>query len=350
MTVTGQSSVFIVGAGCSAPFRLPLGGQLLEQVGAQIESELQSIEEDKRRGYTDDGWKTFWRRPMICVLDREKQWRPDRLHDLKRLLVDQTSETIDDFIVENLGFANLTKLAVATVLFKRCHSGGLHGEGCLVANFATRLFGAPPLRNWIHLFINVVRQGIRLGEVSPTNKLQVITFNYDTILEQVLDSQFSNTESNYGDWRKYIEVTHVHGQFPPLGVPGSNVASPAAQIASWAEGIHVVHEGQVPEHIKAARDKARQLVGSAKEIYAAGFAFGASNCKLLGLRDSFKSDGVRTFSYCNWNGDIGIKKSVEQVARWEDPDTVIDEGAGTADKHMEVEAWIRAGYLGEMPA
>jgi hypothetical protein len=353
VTVTSPSSVFILGAGASAAFGLPLGAQLLHDVRAQIARELHSIKSDRERGYADGGLYGFWRRPVISTLQRLNQHNPDRLSQLQTLLADQTSETIDDFIVENGTYSNLTKLTIAAILFRCCHTDPARdNDRSSVRNFATRHFdfGKGSRRNWIHLFINLVRQGIRLGEVSSNNKVQIITFNYDCILEWVLDAQFSNTESQYGDWREYIEITHVHGQFLPLSKADTIISDPFADICCWSEGIHVVHEGHVPDQVRDARNKARELVCGAREIYAAGFAFAGGNAALLGLRDQPGWGGKRIISYCNWNGDIGLRKSVEKVCRWNNPKTTVDEGQGTVDQPLEIEAWIRAGYLGEMPA
>jgi hypothetical protein len=240
----------------------------------------------------------------------------------------------------------MTKLLVASILFRSCHE--IEKNNCVVKNFAARVINHR--RNWIHLFINVVRQGIRLKQVTPDNKVRVITFNYDTILEQVLDAQFSNTESQYGNWEQYIEVVHVHGQFPRLQPAGTRAEDFAKNILVWANGIQVVHETTVTEHVLVARERARVLASNAREIYAAGFAFGASNCKLLGLDTQPPWTGKRTLVYCNWNGDIGVQKSVERIARWTNPKTSIDPGNGTRDNPLEIEAWIRAGFLGETPA
>lgn len=354
MSLTSATSVFILGAGSSAPFGLPLGGQLLHDIRAQLGSEFASLRTDRERGYSQGGLHGFWRRPVIETLQRMSQYNPSRLESLHALLSDQTSETIDDFIVENPTYANLTKLAMATVLVRCCHTRPTRDQQTWkVLPFAARTFDAGAggsRRNWIHLFINLVRQGIRLGEVSRQNKVQVVSFNYDCILEWVLNAQFSNSESGYSDWSDYIEITHVHGQFPPLASTSEALGDPADLISKWAEGIHVVHEGTVPAKILAARARARELVHGAREIYAAGFAFGGGNCALLGLKENPGWSGRRTISYCNWNGDIGLQKAVEKIAHWVQPKTIIDEGKGTSLDPMEIEAWVRAGYLGEMPS
>jgi hypothetical protein len=290
---------------------------------------------------------------VIETLQRLGDFKEQRLRQLRELLVNQTSETIDDFIVENPTFANLTKLVMAAILFRCCHALPTRDRNSsFVQNFAAREFdgGRGARRNWIHLFINVVRQGIRLGEVTAKNKVQVVTFNYDCILEWVLDAQFTNTETGYSGWRDFIEITHMHGQFPALAPANEKIKDPYPDIVRWAQGIHVVHEGKVPQAVVEARERVRALVSSAREIYAAGFAFAGGNCALLGLRDKPDWTGKRTLSYCNWNGDIGVRKSVEKVSRWINPKTTVDEGKGTSAEPMELEAWIRAGYLGEMPA
>lgn len=352
MAVTSENAVLILGAGSSAAFGLPLGGQFLTGVREQIRKEFDSFKQDHERGFAEGGQYGFWRRPVINTLQQAKRYEPDKLKGLGELLADQTSETIDDFIVENPSYGELTKLAMAAALYRCCHTEPTREcDDSRVRNFATRelLHTNGARRNWTHLFINLVRHGIRLEEVTPQNKVQVVTFNYDCILEHILDAQFSNTEKAYPDWRQYIEVTHVHGRFPDLDAADARVTHPAADICKWAAGIHVVHEGDVPAEVQEAREKARRLVASASEIYAAGFAFAGGNRKLLGL-DQRSGIGTRKISYCNWNGDVGVRKSVEVIGQYEWPSVTIEEAKGTKDEPLEIEAWIRAGYLGETPA
>ncbi len=286
-----------------------------------------------------------------------------RLDSLNLLLQEQTSETIDDFIVENSDYATLTKIAIASIFMKNCYS--FKDFGRTPKPFHKRHYNSyeseQPNRNWIHLLINIIRQGIRSGSVSTENKVKIITFNYDTILEFVLEKQFSNTQAGYENWANYIDIIHVHGQ---CGFIENPQGAPQAQCQKWANGIHVVNEAVIPDDIQTNRKKAKKLIGEAKEIYFCGFSFAAPNCHLLGL-DSLQAgmDG-NLISVCNYDGNVGVSRILNKISDKSSVDYSntmypqigsgrvkfeLDEASGSPEKPITVVDWLKLGYLGELP-
>jgi hypothetical protein len=262
-----------------------------------------------------------------------------QLRALEKLLENQTSETIDDFIVENPTYAPLAKLCIAAQFLRRsCVFPEPHiALECEPIAFETRDFAGK--RNWVHLLINIARHGVRTGKVTTQNPLKIITFNYDMILERVLDKQFANTERNYGSYKQYFEILHPHGQFGELSDGMTDLPLLAGE---WAKGVHVVNEDTVSDKVRDARVAARDLVENAKELYFAGFSFAGPNCRLLGLSNQRSQQLV----YCNYDGNVGVKKSVESYAR---QPRNIEEAAGSLERPLEMTDWLKAGYLGELP-
>lgn len=389
MSITDENTVMILGAGVSAPFGVPLGGSLIPKLTRCLY--------DETSNWFSDSSETTIRNNSISILNRYFHDRSNyivspicfsvvqkyeltdsfdfsnyseglieavgndlrRLAELKSLLSNQTSDTIDDFIVENPSYSSLVKIGIASEFLKSCYK---QSRPPLLPNEFERRhlnFGSDgelQTRNWIHLLINLIRHGVRSGEVSEHNKIQIITFNYDMILEYVLDQQFSNTELKHGHYKNFIDILHVHGQCGPLN--GSETSS-AKTIVDWANGIHVVGEKDAPEEIKGIRLGAKNLVLRAKEIYACGFAFSGPNCRLLGLSKDNSSGDHRSISFCNYDGDIGLRRKVfsfektlktEGSGSYNSTWTTIQEAPGTKDQPMEVHDWLRLGYLGELPA
>ncbi|WP_162786360.1 hypothetical protein [Hyphomonas sp. CACIAM 19H1] len=297
----------------------------------------------------------FWRQPYFgAVLSRH--WDSvnrtldvgginqdlRRLRNLCGLLLNQTSETIDDFIVENPSYSDVIKICIAVEIMKRTYD--LQGEKISPKSLEVRTVGAKQ-RNWIHLLINLIRHGIRSGTVSPENKIKIISFNYDGILEYVLDRQFENTESQYDHYTNYIDIVHPHGQCGNLNVDA--ISSPF-QLTEWASGISVVNERNVGNAaVLKARKDARGWVKTADTIYAAGFAFSGPNCDLIGLRNTSRINVApeRSLHYCNYDGSIGVTLSADRC------DAIANRfhTNGTSEKPISVEDWILSGHLGEMP-
>lgn len=373
MSITEENTVFVIGAGTSAPFGLSLGGDLILEVSRAIEREKRIFDSryGGRIGITSRvAYSYFYMRegfgecPILGTviqpymdhksqqIEHTVQHDLDNLWRLAELLNNQTSETIDDFIVENPTYADLAKKCVATLFFLSC----CNSDGDLSANpFEARFYGKNN-RNWIHLLINIVRQGIRAAEVSADNKIKIITFNYDMILEYVLEKQFSNTERRMAHWSEYIEILHVHGQCGSLAELSDH---PAEICNSWASGIHVVNEKTIPDWVHQNRERARQIVQQSEELYFCGFAFSGPNCRLLKLDEPIGPMGKRTISFCNYDGNVGVSKivaSYENIGAARNPrmpvtiPTEIEEAAGTPDHPLGISDWLKLGYLGELPA
>lgn len=369
MAITDPNSVLVLGAGVSAPFGLSLGGDMISEVSNAIRLELRSadgevssvistlegslrsaiIRNSKYHKYSilSAVASSFWDSGNSKFEMSNVNLEIMKLRELENLLRDQTSETIDDFIVENPSFARLTKICIASLFLRSCYEFLSNSNSASVRPFSQRHFHTNPtgkIRNWVHLLINIIRQGIRSGTVSKENKVKIITFNYDTILEYVLEKQFSNTEAGYSHYSDYVDIMHVHGECGNLVDSLSNSA--AETCLKWAEGIHVINEKNVPDDVEQNRALAKIAVGSARELYFCGFSFAGPNCRLLGLDSLEKTSGRVQITFCNYDGNIGISKAVKKFERKR---VDIEEVAGSAEKGLGVSDWLKQGNLGELP-
>lgn len=373
MAITDRESVLVLGAGVSAPFGLALGGSMIEQVSAALRREIARLHQSHDFLYQDfadklssaaktaQGMRDFPIHGTVAKQFMDEETRQfdrsrlnpelNRLRELSALLDGQTSETIDDFIVENPSYAHLSKICIAAQFLESCCE--FYDHELEVKPMAERTFNGK--RNWIHLLINIVRQGIRAGTVSKEEKVQIITFNYDKILEFVLDKQFSNTEAGYSHYSDYINIIHVHGECGSL----TDLKGPPADVClKWAQGIHVVNESNIPADVAVKRTEASEIIRSARELYFCGFSFAGPNCRLLGIDSPNDNLDRRLISYCNYDGNVGISKSVQKyetglksqfIAAPDFVETTVEEATGTPENGLSVTDWLRLGYLGELP-
>ena len=389
----------IVGAGASVDFGMPLGGELIEFLSHKI---LNKDWWDKTTFYGEDTCRvppeaTNYLNDLPAGKKNDAfaalAWKHDadsfkkdssRTIELGHLLKNQTSETIDDFISLNSGYASLAKLFVASDFANRLYDWSLEERIFKLKSLSQRHLLRTPIewdeqaqnftekkdengkpivlreRNWIHLLINIIRHGINKNG-PPKEKIRIISFNYDGILEKVLSDQFMNTESlldeqkNHGrTYRDYIEIIHPHGFCGELEeTPPNN--NPWKLAESWAQQISVVNERHtaVTPKVSLARAAAKLWIKEAPQIYAAGFAFSKPNCDdILGLSENYNC----VLSYLNFNDDIGldlgVKNNVHHIV-WEDKDHPVQpkivRAAGTKDRPLSIANWIRAGHLGELP-
>jgi len=227
MSIVHDNSVLVLGAGVSAPFGVSLGGQLVEFVRKKLELELK---EDSRRpviGYDEMKREAFDLRPIQSSyvaggnnLDEFK----DEAIGLIELLRVSTHDTIDDFIVDNPRYSYLSKLAVSCIMFGQLYSKKESRNRFTKVGYGFKLYEIETFvlgdlssryvrgkRNWIHKLVNICRHSIRNEFLQ--GRVRVISFNYDSVLERVLEDVFDYAEFDYGNHSKYFDIIHPHGRF-----------------------------------------------------------------------------------------------------------------------------------------
>mgnify|MGYP001809545045 CR=1 FL=1 len=377
MSIVDDGSVLIVGAGASVDFWMPLGGQLVTDVADLIDGNL-AFPGNEKRGFAGIHFEelvssivqshdasSFLVRPLKAALSAKHsplafaERSAPAVEDVKQLyalsdrLRNQTAETIDAFIAENPSFGDLTKLVVGAIMVSRAYE--LRGRVAVLRQMAARHVNCDA-RNWVHLLINICRHGLPLDRV-VSRKVRIINFNYDPFLEHVLREQWNNTEKQLWDWDTLFEIVHPHGRFPdfPVSVPDNGLGDLALKCG---EAICVVNEENTPAQINAARETVQEWITEAKRIYAVGFAFARPNCKLLGLDRIAVSDPpneirMTKIVFSNYAGDVGVKLAAERYKVGRDDDVrqrvSVKEVAGTPDRPLTVSAFIKAGYLGDLP-
>lgn len=373
MALGDGKSVLLLGAGASAPFNIPIGGGMIEAIGHQLDTERkylgakagQLVLDKTRIGEALSDLRIFYKMPIHATIGlAEKNIKQNRLCpeefqtdmavllEFERLLHNQTSDSIDDFIVQNPNLSRLSKIAIASIIFLKSYSVDEANRSLLVRQLDRRttseLFkdvserSELAERNWIHLMINIARDRYFDSVPDPSRRIRIITFNYDMILEHVLERQFRNTQRNYSDYTDYFEILHVHGQCGRIDDEIRERGRPV--IESWAEGIHVVRETDVSQKVQDDRLLARKWVESARNIHCVGFSFARANVKLIGLD---ACPNPNSLNYCNYNRSVGVKKNAESCAA---PMRQMSEDRNDDDRPLRVSDWFATGYAGELPS
>ncbi len=366
MSIVDKGSVLLIGAGASADFGLPLGETLINDIMKATNKTQSPINGPPTQSPSPnywgsdlaDGHKGMQNPIGATVIQALAPAGPlnsserltaarSKAYAMGQELLAQTSETIDDFISLNPQFSEIAKLCIAGSFAGKLFKSAGTGPAGQIKPLEARM-SESGARNWIHLLINIVRHG-RRGR-SDERRIPIISFNYDGILEYVLEKQFSNIGVQMGRFDEHFEILHPHGFCGNLPGITPSIWKTATE---WAKNIWVVNEdpAALPESVRCDRNRSRRLIENAERIYAAGFSFSHPNCELLGLN---KRDQPFEIRYHNYNNDIGIDVAVGRIAkRWGLSESQLSnfviKGAGSEGRGLSIANWIKGGHLGAMP-
>jgi hypothetical protein len=368
MSLFDEGTVIIVGAGASVPFGLPTGIGMFDEMVALLENEINQARGNSYHDATVVPFlATIATDPSSFGKTANVRVAAERLLEKLKL---QTSDTIDDFIVQNPDEAKLCKALICwTLLWCLLKPGGGHLKE--VGNYHARTLYArkprtqlrgqkqedpAPRRNWIHQLINIARDQYQSKPEGA--KIKIVSFNYDTILEQILSAQWNNVQRDYGEWQESFEILHPHGSIaiPASGRRDVNVGE---YILKWANNISVARESDVPRKVVKDRDRSKAIIERSTMVYAIGFAFARSNCDLLGIggeffkHEPFVKQLPRHISFINFDGSFGLRDRVHRYC-----DLRLREFMGKLGLEfkpelggqMHIDQALIAGFLGEMPS
>jgi hypothetical protein len=353
--------VLIIGAGASVPFGVANGLSMMDQIADEIENELshwQAVYENKRGSQLESFLLsrvvTDWTEEEFFELHAETV---DILEQLKSLFLNQTSDTIDDLVRMNPPHGDLLKRAIAYCVFARIYkmrTTEYLGHIFKLVNLEARQIeshNGKKQRNWIHHFINLCRQ--RALDARPEDIPTIISFNYDGVLEYVLERQWNNVNNRQlPQWQHIIKIVHPHGVMKIEEV-NCDIAGAVSIIKNWAAQIRIVDETKLAEHSEVV--ECRCLIHNAHNIYAAGFAFAAANCKLIGFSEGmFGESGPKKapkLHFINYDDSYGLRERVNRYcSQGEGGSNFIERRPDRIRGVLEIDEAIASGFLGEMPA
>ena len=343
--------VIIIGAGASVPFGLPTGLGLIDLVANGLRDELKDLENlenqlerDRFLSYLELRKQIAKYAPAYVALNEifeDKDWAnfgnnfiPNAKAYLKETaewIESQVSDSIDDLVRYNRPKARILKIGIVYEILKRTHDKDLTGFHS--KNFQLRKIhqinsegnllyydDEKPilLRNWIHNLINVVRNNFlkNWNSISDwkssksNNKIKIVTFNYDGILEEVLATNWASVESKLPNWRDIFEIVHPHGNITFTNFIGFE--NLPRYLFNNEKKIVVIHDNKVNKEVTGARDRAREMVDNARHIFSLGFAFAKPNCDLIGLHEKWANED-KSIHYLNFDNSFSLDTRVKRL-------------------------------------
>lgn len=373
--------VIIIGAGASVPFGLPTGLGLIDLVSKSIKDEAALCK--RTNGYCE---KIIY----AGNFNNGKQLFEIDLNIKNKWLDAQVSDSIDDLIRHNSLEANWLKYCIVYEILKcthskneskMFHSNGIHkyvGTDFKIKNFTDRKINS--LRNWVHNFINIVRD--LFIEKWKTNddyresyefrnkknyKVKVISFNYDGILEHILSKCWGETQINLPKWDDVFEIVHPHGT---MGIKEEINSEEIIEYLRVSSKKIVVVKEPIDDGSKefleviSWRTRAKEIIENASQVMAIGFAFAKSNCDLIGLEKGWVR-GLREdnnkIHFINFDDNFGLRERVRSIREYNGPllsgsGAPIDYDHGLSEMkplkgdYLQITDAIMGGFLGEMPS
>jgi hypothetical protein len=245
-------TVFILGAGASAPYGFPLGTTLLRTVAHKLAQHA-----------------------TVNLFTQYFGQTPAVMRSFVNELPNSGRTSVDAFLEHRPEFMTIVKLGIAYGLIDREIPSEL---------FSDRT-GA-----WLqYLFNRLNRPFDSFGD----NQVSFITFNYDRSLEHYLctclRNSYGKTIDECASQLKRLPIVHLHGSLGALPWQGNKEAIrdyepeltvQALKVAS--ENIKVIHE-PIPEDDEDFQ-KAKELLLRAEQVYVLGFGYDATNMLRLGFK------------------------------------------------------------------
>lgn len=250
-----QKTVFILGAGASAPFGFPTSSKLCSSIYQEFANESRTaFKRLQRMGFTAKEIQSF------------------------RNTLNDSGSMIDDFLNDRKEFQHIGKTAIATILLD-CEK---HGN----------LFGPNITNNWYRfLFERLTKEAT--FETFQANNLTIITFNYDRSLDYylfiALNSRYGKTNEECYKKLKEIPIYHIYGKLGPLPWEVSSQqravkygqVNDTSKIADAASFIKLIHEATSSV---TTYDACVELTHTTRIIFL-GFGYHPTNMEILHIKD-----------------------------------------------------------------
>jgi hypothetical protein len=253
--VIETETVFVLGAGASAPYGFPTGIQLRQRLCEQL-----------RSGH-----------PINELLRTCKQEK-SRIRQLHEQFERSGVASIDSFIAFRPEFQEIGELAIAAALIP------LENREAL-----TRVEGRQGNGGWYQMLWNELLAGLSDQKDLSRNRVRFITFNYDRSLEQYLHDAISSTfgiePGQAQEELAKLPIQHVYGSLggyvPNVGYRygGHQGDELAGAILNAARSIKTVPAARGPTD-----EVSVNWLATAERVFVMGFGFDPTNCDRVNLK------------------------------------------------------------------
>jgi hypothetical protein len=202
-------------------------------------------------------------------------------------------QNLDDFVGDHPSLTPTVSMLITVALTSAMYR---EAEGMWELKPNLRKSALPIETDWMRLLVGVVRQ----KEVK--NKLSIISFNYDSLLERSMRMYWSGSEVGYPKIDDAVEFVYPHGKFSELP---ESILNLDQYLNAQASQLRLGDN-----HDQSARDRAKTIVNDANKIFSVGFSFSRDNARLLGFHDSEK---FRRLYVQNYGGeDIRLQRLLDE--------------------------------------
>ena len=278
-----KPTVFVIGAGASAEFGMPVGATLLSEVA----NDLRKIE-------NSDGPRSQELLRIFINASNNDNARLNGLLDAARQLARamEIHPSIDEalhYFAGNADAIRAGKLAVALRIMSSEAKGKLPASGNPDALAKFR----PQANTWLYYFLSMLVAGTELREDAPIfRNITIVNFNYDRTVEHFLYHSLHNaaarSRETAADSILRLEMLRPYGRIGPLPwekaksrtVDFGETAAREAAVVEAANSIRTFTEQFSDDQLST---RLRAALYEAKLVIFLGFGFHPQNMQLLQL-------------------------------------------------------------------
>ena len=155
----------------------------------------------------------------------------------------------------------------------------------------------PTENDWMRQFVGLMRP-----IVSVEQKLSIISFNYDSLLERSMRMYWAGSELKYPSLDEAVEFVYPHGNFSELP---ERITSLDQYLKAQASRLQLGEKRD-----QDARNRAKEIICGPGKFFSVGFSFSDNNLELLGLT-SVKSSALYVQTYKN--EDVRLLRKLDQL-------------------------------------
>lgn len=335
-----SETIFILGAGSSHPYGYPLGKELIQKIIENIDNDIIYLPGNNNflNEYNFSSLKDILKNTSTNVFDNHlrlcsphesqiffannnqsyirKEIKELRgFNALKQALVDFDPISIDAFLRDHQSHAEAGKIMIIYSLLK-CEDKEKIG---ISANED----------NWYSYLINDIFSGYDAHKDLSSNKLNIISFNYDLSLEFCLYKKIQGTErfkqdevaNDFIQQLQEERITHVYGKLHTENVLNkygeyfANESNKSPELNTQRFITALINEDEIkliPEREalnKSHTDNIKNKLSKAKEIIIIGFGFDRDNLSVLGFPEKITGykeflKNCKTLKYMDYRGQM----------------------------------------------
>ena len=327
-----RQTLFIVGAGASAEFGLPVGSGLTQEIATAAEVKLDHFGSPQNASSSR----------MLEILRRRKDenaqlniWLKALRQISKAIFLKRSIDSYIDQHADDPAIAEMGKILIAMRILEA------ERRSILATSDSNNNLRLDMLRKtWIDQFAAMLFDGLRLKDLDRLSEnVQIICFNYDRCIEQYLAHAIQQTYSiSPPEAARRVDglsIIHPYGSLGPL----SSVPFGAERYDYWkiSENLKTFSESadsNIENQIKLAVQQAEQYV-------FLGFSFGRQNMELLSLRD-FQVDehkDVYASGFGLFKQAVGkLSDQIEEMYGYQEGSMIRPIGSGYTNIEVDVTA------------